>query len=187
MLNENAFYVVMNKAITALELLENIITAMGESSPGGSLNMRMSAIQKSLQRRYRMIIVDEADLLQVRHLEILRAIYDAGNCSMVLIGLPRLRVLLTRGQSLKDNLAQLYSRVGFMRDITPPSREDIDLIAQKYNYALSRQFLDEILTWIHNAGEIRTFDKLLKRSSLFEKVQHDEERIKKAYSLLISH
>ena len=185
MLHENAVYAVMNKAITAQELLEQIIIALGETSPGGSLNERLTAIQRSLQRRPRMIIVDEADLLQVRHLEILRAVYDGGHCAMVLIGLPRLVMLLTRGQSLKENLAQLYSRVGFRRDITPPNREDIELIAEKYSLEISRQFIDEILGWVHNAGELRTFDKLIKRSQLFNDIENAEERIRAAYSLLV--
>jgi DNA transposition AAA+ family ATPase len=186
MLNEHAAYVVMNKAITAKELLDQILFALGEATPGGSLNERLTAIKRSLQRRFRMIIVDEADLLQVRHLEILRAIFDNGSCAMVLIGLPRLLMLLTRGQTLKENLAQLYSRVGFRRDITPPRREDVEMICERHGFKFSRQFINDMMGWIHNSGELRTMDKLLERSKLFAEMgETDEERIRAAYGLLV--
>ena len=186
MLNDHAVYVVMNKAIAARELLDQILFALGEASPGGSLNDRLTALKRSLQRHSRMIIVDEADLLQVRHLEILRAIYDSGYCAMVLIGLPRLLMLLTRGQTQRENLAQLYSRVGFRRDIMPPRKEDIEMIVKKHGYDFTPRFIQEIAGWIHNSGELRTLDKLLERSKLFKDMgETQEERIRAAYGLLV--
>jgi DNA transposition AAA+ family ATPase len=74
----------------------------------------------------KVIIVDEADLLSVRVLEALRAIYDEGHCGLVLAGTPRLERLLRRGPHATDNLAQLYSRVDFNVTVLPPCTGDME-------------------------------------------------------------
>ncbi|EOF6267776.1 AAA family ATPase, partial [Salmonella enterica] len=61
-----------------------------------------------------VILVDEAELLPYRALEVLRRIHDRSGVALVLAGMPRLLVNL---KGSRGEYAQLYSRVGMALDI----------------------------------------------------------------------
>ena len=58
----------------------------------------------------RVLLVDEAELLPLNVLEIIRRIHDHAQVGVILAGMPRL-ICNLRGKN--GELAQLYSRVGF--------------------------------------------------------------------------
>lgn len=93
---------------------------------GGGLTTAALMVEAKLMAAGKLLVVDEADLLSVRVLEAIRAIYDEGSCGVVLAGTPRLERLLRRGPHATDNLAQLYSRVDFNVTVLPPSHPDMD-------------------------------------------------------------
>jgi hypothetical protein len=65
-----------------------------------------------------LILVDEANHLDVRSLELLRHIHDMTECGMVLVGTKRLHDLFTNGGRKSQDLEQLWSRVG-IHDLLP--------------------------------------------------------------------
>lgn len=72
----------------------------------------------------RLIIVDEADRLNVLSLEQLREIYDGGQVGLILIGIPGIEKRLSR-------YAQFYSRVGFVHRFRTLSGNELrSIIAQ---------------------------------------------------------
>jgi DNA transposition AAA+ family ATPase len=103
-------------------LLEELVGREG----GGLTNAQLMREAKA-RAKGRLILVDEADLLPVRCLEALRAIWgDGGWCGLVLAGTPKLERLLRRGPHASENLAQLYSRVDFNVCITNPTPVDLE-------------------------------------------------------------
>jgi hypothetical protein len=65
-----------------------------------------------------LILVDEADRLRIASLEQIRAIFDAGEIGVILIGMPGLEKRLAR-------YPQFYSRIGFVHEFRPLAAREI--------------------------------------------------------------
>lgn len=89
-------------------VLKSIAKKIGTST-SGSLNDIKEGILEKLTQSGRMIIVDEAEQLSTKSLEILRRLHDKAGIGLVLVGMPR---LLSNLLGKRGELAQLYSRIG---------------------------------------------------------------------------
>jgi len=114
-----------------------------------------------MDRAPEQIIVDEADQLRTRALEVLRTIYDKTGCSIVMVGLPRLLLYLVRGAELKENLAQLYSRVGLKLDSVPLlNLEELKAVCK--DQGITNQSAQQEI-FRQSGGNFRKVQKLVKR------------------------
>lgn len=82
---------------------------------------------------YELIIIDEAERLNVSALEILRAHYDKLNVGFIFIGMPGLEKKLSR-------YPQLYSRIGFAHEYKVLSKEEMIFMLEHHWQKLNLEF-----------------------------------------------
>ena len=128
LINPNALYIRANQVLTRKYLLISLLKSLSQPTEGYSLYELYEIISESLARKNRIIIIDEAERLDIANLELLRDIYDQHNCGLALVGLENLRILLKKGKSLKENLVQLYSRIGYQEVVDILTPNDIHLV-----------------------------------------------------------
>lgn len=88
----------------------------------GHLNSLLNDCVERLKGSDRLIIVDEAEHLPYRALELLRRIYDKAGIGILLVGMPR---LISNLQGKKGDFAQLHSRVGYAMRLDPLKEQDV--------------------------------------------------------------
>ena len=91
----------------------------------GTIHAMLEDIIAKLKHTGRLIIVDEAEHLPYKSLELLRRVYDKAQVGILLVGMPRL-IMNLRGE--KRQYAQLYSRVGISLTLNSLLKEDIEAI-----------------------------------------------------------
>jgi hypothetical protein len=165
-LNPDAAYVRGDVSMTAKELLHEVGDRLGADVGQGSLRSVMRKISARLRERPSLLIIDEADLLvsfTVRKIELLRTIYDEAKMGLVLCGMPRLAGYLLRGPTMKENLAQFYSRVAYAAKLTGLSRREAEEILKDYDMteAARKMLVNRALD--AKRGGLRRFVKLLGR------------------------
>jgi DNA transposition AAA+ family ATPase len=73
-----------------------------------------------------LMLIDEADRLRMASFEQVRAIFDAGEIGVILIGMPGLEKKLAR-------FPQFYSRIGFVHEFRPLGAKQIsELLGQRW-------------------------------------------------------
>lgn len=76
----------------------------------GTVHDLLDSVVARLRNSGRVLLVDEAELLPLNVLEIIRRIHDHAQIGVILAGMPR---LICNLRGARGELAQLYSRVGF--------------------------------------------------------------------------
>ncbi|EMX0644578.1 AAA family ATPase [Salmonella enterica] len=112
---------------TAKVLLQELCARLGVKKTGNIHELSEECI-RALTGTGWVILVDEAELLPYRALEVLRRIHDRSGVALVLAGMPRLLINL---KGSRGEFAQLYSRVGMALDIEaytadPEKAADVD-------------------------------------------------------------
>lgn len=105
----DAILLEVDPGYTARVVLQVLAERLGLNSRDSIHDLSDSIIAK-LKDSGRIILVDEAELLPYRALEVLRRIHDKAEIGIVLAGMPRLLINL---KGKKGEFVQLYSRIGF--------------------------------------------------------------------------
>ena len=123
----------------------------------GTIHTMFTNIIDKLMYSNRLIIIDEAEHLPYKSLELLRRIYDKAQVGILLVGMPRLIMNL---QGEKKQYAQLYSRVGIATNLKSLLEEDeIAIISSVIpNYHSIYPIISR-----HCSGNTRAMTKLLAR------------------------
>lgn len=134
----------------------------------GSLHTLFDEAVSKLRGSGRLIIVDEAEHLPYRALEMLRRLYDRAGVGVVLVGMQR---LLGNLRGLKGDFAQLYSRVGVKAVLSVLRPTDVEEIVHA-----TLPGSNGIWKAFHEAteGNARVLNKLIKRSAHIAEINGTE-------------
>lgn len=178
---ENVILIEVTPTFSPKVLLVELCNRLGIVPSRSNHDNEVSIIEK-LKGSDRLLIVDEAELLAYKSLEIIRRIHDMAKIGVVLAGMPRLRANL-RGK--KGEYKQLYSRIGFVGDLSDRlPEEDIGLLSQAT--IGTSDFNDKLYKASH--GNARRLNKLLRgvnRMAQINKRPINEAMINKMTQMLI--
>ncbi|MBM2912988.1 AAA family ATPase [Escherichia coli] len=111
---------------TARKLLDELCRQLG-IKVHGDIREKIDACVRELRGSGRLLMVDEAELLPYRALEVLRRLHDKAGIGIVLAGMPHLLINL-KGRC--GEFAQLYSRVALALNLGDTlTQEDFNKIA----------------------------------------------------------
>lgn len=180
--NSSAVLIETDPSCNPKVLLRKIAEAVGANARGVN-NELLEGIVAKLKGSERLLMIDEAELLSTRSLEFIRRIHDLAGVGIILAGMPRLLVNL-KGKN--NELAQLYSRVGFACDLgNALSDEDLALLATS---ALGTNEFNASLIKACK-GNARRLSKLIRgvvRSSEINEVPITAEMVEQYAKMLIS-
>lgn len=151
---------------TARNLFQELHKRVGYDGIPGNINKLFNDIVEKLTDSGWLIIIDEAEHLPYKALELLRRVHDKAGIGVVLCGMPRL-VSNLRGK--KGEYAQLYSRIGSYRALGNLDVKDVELLiaqAVTNTEALAPVFLSEC------GGNARILTKLLNRTIRLQSINN---------------
>jgi DNA transposition AAA+ family ATPase len=155
--NQDVILIEVDLGHTAKALFSELHRVLGMEGFGTVHSMFNDVVEK-LKDSGRLIIVDEAEHLPYKALELLRRVYDKAGVGIMLVGMPR---LLSNLRGRRGEYAQLYSRVGIAARLEGLSIGDTQMIVDSVipsANGLSRAFHSASL------GNTRTLSKLIARS-----------------------
>lgn len=180
--NSGVMLLELEPSCTPKVLLRKIGNAAGANIRGNNNEMFDSLVDK-LKGSERVLLVDEAELLSTRSLEFIRRLHDLTGIGVVLVGMPRLIVNL-KGKN--NELAQLFSRVGFACDLgNALTNDDLAMLAES---ALGTDEFNEPLINACN-GNARRLSKLIRgvvRSSEINGIRITTELVEQYAKMLIN-
>jgi len=137
-------------------ILDDILEALGIDSFDGGQNQKIKRIISSLKNRHVLLVIDEAQHLQIYHFDTIRRIYDAlsGGMGMVLMGTRDLMSRMTDKKRLPYD--QVTSRIEAMRELpSVVSSADVELILKNSGISASREIIDFLGERANEMGHYR--------------------------------
>ncbi|EOV0281261.1 AAA family ATPase [Salmonella enterica] len=124
--DDAVIFIEADPGYTARTLLEELCGRLKQNK-NGNIHTLIDLCVEKLKGTGRLLIIDEAELLPYRALEVIRRLHDKAGIGVVMAGMPR---LITNLKGKRGEFAQLYSRVALALDLgNSLDREDFDRIA----------------------------------------------------------
>lgn len=167
--NPDTILIEADLGYTATVLFSELSRWLGLNDKG-ALHSLFEGVVERLKGTERLIIIDEAEHLPYKALELLRRVYDKANVGILLIGMPRLTDNL-RGKA--HDFKQLYSRVGVHARLEKLKEQDSELIVKT---VLPETNNNGIWKTFHRESNenIRVLIKLLKRAHRVAEINNVE-------------
>ncbi|EAC1718459.1 ATPase, partial [Escherichia coli] len=156
--NRDAILIEADPGYTARTLLEELCRQLGVKVRG-NIHELINACVHELRDSGRLLMVDEAELLPYRALEVLRRLHDKAGVGVALAGMPRLLINL---KGNRGEFAQLYSRVALSLDLgdTLAQKDFIQIAAELMPEAAAPEICEALYT--RSRGNARRLFKLVR-------------------------
>lgn len=125
--NKSVILIEVDPSFSAAAMVKSIHRSLGEDGKGGIFEL-FETVVRQLSATGRMVIVDQAELLPHRALELLRAINDKAGVGVLMLGMPVLRANIVGRQG---EFAQLYSRVGLAIRLAAWDKDDVKSVVEQ--------------------------------------------------------
>ncbi len=176
--NNDVILVEADPGYTAKVVVSEIHQALGLDGKGSLHDMFAECVTR-LSRTGRLIIIDEAESLPYKALEMLRRLHDKAEIGILLVGMPR---LISNLRGRKGEFTQLYSRIGIASKLGGFCEDDTALY-------LTEVMPDgmSLLPTFHqvSGGDPRTLRELTRESRRLAKINGfhipSAEHIKRAF------
>jgi len=165
----NAILIEADHGYTARVIFGELHKRLGLGEPSYRLHEVTTSVIKKLKNSERILIIDEAEYLPYKALDMVRRIYDKAGIPVVLVGLPAL-ISNLRGRC--GEYQQLYSRVGIATSLSKLNSNDIfEFVSKKFNNPKANLLKDFC---VYSKGNARHLTKLINRSSNLAKLNECE-------------
>jgi DNA transposition AAA+ family ATPase len=131
------------------------------------------SLVRRLETGHFLIIIDEANHLDIEAMELLRYVYDRGRLGVVLIGTLRLYEIFTNGSRPASELEQLWSRVGICELLPGLTEYEARQIIQQALGRIPETTTKQILKQTGNS--IRRLANLLEHLGELKELNGDRE------------
>lgn len=183
-----AVYLELTSTTSAVSILHRIAEALNiESQMSGSADDKLMTIIRALQRKPRLIVIDEADNLKPKTLAILKDVHggeSAERCAIILAGTDRLKKLL-----LDPTLGYLRRRIRIAREIGDITAQEAKKIIDMWTHNLDGQDIKEMWDWSQRKFGVASLVALMTRSydvmQMTNKKKIDSDCVDTAYSYLV--
>jgi len=179
--NPDVILIEADPGYTAKILFQELRDSVGGSSRTNLHDIFVDCCQR-LKNSGRLLIIDEAEQLPYKALEMLRRLHDKTGIGILLVGMPR---LISNLSGMKGEYAQLYSRVGIATKLLPITEKDasniIDVMLPGCSDKIKGAFYKEV------AGNTRRLCKMITRSQAIahkNKMDVSEDVIRRAAGLV---
>lgn len=156
--NHDVIFIEVDLGHTAKALFSELHKRLGFDG-FGTVHAMFTDVVGKLKDSEGMIIVDEAEHLPYKALELIRRVHDKAGIGIMLVGLPR---LISNLRGKRGEYAQLYSRVGIAARLDGLRPSDTQMIVE--STLPSANGLGKIFHAASN-GNTRILSKLLARST----------------------
>lgn len=163
--SDETAYLVLDQTTHIIDALNAIAAALGiEAQMSGPASFRKAAIIRALQRKPRLLIIDEADEIKPRLLSILRTIYgdNDGRCGIVFVGTSKLERMLKHPA---NDLRYMDTRISLRRSVPEMDEGDAIKLINEYEHNLERAEMRELQKWANqysrNQGGIRALRNIM--------------------------
>ncbi len=180
--NPEVILIQADLSFSAKVLFKKLLEAL-DITKNGTIQEMLDLVVAKLKGSGRLIMVDEAEHLPYRALELLRRVLDKAGVGILLVGMRRLYYNL---RDDKNHFSQLYSRVGvYVQLPSKITKDDTRVLVQS-------MLQDERADWTPfeevSGGNARKLSKLVRRSQRIAQINNsplDAEVVKASASMLM--
>lgn len=165
--NTQVINVICSPVLNNAAILEEILEKLGKVASGGKRKM-FKAVVEALEGSDMMIVFDEAQHLNYKSIETIRAIHDMTGVAIVMVGTVEVYDRMTGRRNLKYD--QVFSRVGIKRYLKPKIlKRDIEALVKENFSNVDEGAIEFLYRRAQEAGAIRKIVMMLRMADSIAK------------------